>query len=340
MANKNFLMRKTLFGFPILHPINLIFITNAIIHILQIIFRYYSDSQIVVSSANFLGLEPIPISSRLLDSEQFSYYFSIVPSLGLQPISFLRDTKLWQVFTYGFLHSTDGIQLHFIFNMYALFLTARFLIPIMGTLHFTFLYLTSLVGAGIIVVAYSYGVFILKGDLHVLAVSTVGASGGLFGLLAILGIMYPNLEFYFFPIPIPIKAQYIVLISIVIGIVLSYAFQFPISNVGHIGGALCGYLYYSLFMKKLQMPFALGKFIIKKKENNPEEVIDSQINANKKILQKLNDLSLAEKEEFLKPLQVENANICPPNVFNTEDPFCLRCEWLVNCSLRKIKSKE
>jgi membrane associated rhomboid family serine protease len=313
MAKKNFFKRASLFGFPLLHPISIIFLSNAIIHLFQLIFA----------------------------TDRNSYFDTyLVYTFGLQAVSVVQG-KIWQIFTYGFLHSTDGfLPLHFIFNMYAMYMTARFLVPVIGTLHFTMLYFISLIGAGIIVVSYSYGVFLYSGDVNVLQVSTIGASGALFGLLAILGIMYPNLEFYFFPIPIPIKAQYLVIISVVLGIVLTYIFHFPISNVGHIGGALCGYFYYSIFMQRISIPMPLEKFIQRKKQNDTEEIIDSQVSANKKILDKLSQIQDSEKESFLTPLQVPNANICPPNVFNTEDPFCLRCEWLVNCSLRKLKSKD
>jgi membrane associated rhomboid family serine protease len=39
----------------------------------------------------------------------------------------------------------------------------------------------------------------------------VGASGGVFGILMAYGYLFPNSEMYVFPIPIPVKAKYLVM---------------------------------------------------------------------------------------------------------------------------------
>jgi hypothetical protein len=62
---------------------------------------------------------------------------------------------------------------------------------------------------------------------------------------------------------------------------------------------------------------------------------------NKKLLSEIIHLnSFEEKKAYLLPKQVENANICSESTFNPTDDFCLRCEWLPNCTLRKLRIEE
>ena len=102
-------------------------------------------------------------------------------------------------------------------------------------------------------------------------------------------------------------------------------------------------MYFYFFVRGSSKYSYLDNFLVsykEKKKSQPEKILDQQTDTNKKILSTLEGLSDGDKERFLTPLQVENANICPSDTFNTEDPFCLRCEWLVNCSLRKVKEKK
>ncbi|MBP6410017.1 MAG: rhomboid family intramembrane serine protease [Pseudarcicella sp.] len=74
--------------------------------------------------------------------------------------------------------------------------------------------------------------------------SLVGASGAIFGLLTAYGMLFPNSEMMIFPIPIPIKAKYFV--------ILYGAYEFwsgvknaPGDNVahfGHIGGMIFAFI--------------------------------------------------------------------------------------------------
>ena len=71
------------------------------------------------------------------------------------------------------------------------------------------------------------------------------------------------------------------------------------------------------------------------------EPFKDQISQNVKIKEFMQrNSSFKEKEEYLQPYQIQNANICTPPTYNTEDEFCLRCEWFGNCMLRKIKMEK
>ena len=123
--------------------------------------------------------------------DQFLYFnFALWPLASTFP-SFMP----WQLLTYGFLH---GSLMHIAFNMFMLWMFGRELELVYGPRRFIAYYLTCVVGAGVvqlIVAATQGGIY-----------PTVGASGGVFGLLLLFGMTFPNrMIMLLFP-PIPMKA--------------------------------------------------------------------------------------------------------------------------------------
>lgn len=217
----------TLFGLPITHPINVILLVNFLIQIVQYTVH--------------LG--------EVLSLENWIYsYFSLIP------LFFWEHGSFWQCFTYGFLHSTNGLPLHFLFNMYALFLFGKPIVRVIGNVHFTGLYLVSLIGGGITIVFTSFGRYLLTENITVISTPTLGASAAIFGLILVFGNLFPNVVFELLFFPIPIKAEYLLIVSILAGLALTYIFNLPISNEGHIGGAIFGGIYYLLFLRNHKAP--------------------------------------------------------------------------------------
>jgi len=108
----------------------------------------------------------------------------------------------WQLLTYGFMHDINGIY-HILFNMFGLWMFGRDLERIMGPKRFLTYYLTCVVGAGIVQLIVAK----LTGGIY----PTIGASGGVFGILLAYGMAFPNrMVVLLFP-PIPMKAKYFVL---------------------------------------------------------------------------------------------------------------------------------
>jgi len=138
----------------------------------------------------------------------------------------------WQLITYGFLH---GDIMHIAFNMFMLWMFGRELELILGTRRFLTYYLTCVVGAGIIqllVAAWQGGIY-----------PTVGASGGVFGLLLLFGMTFPNrMILLMFP-PIPMKAKYMVILFGLLELYLGVSGRSPgVANFAHLGGMLFGFL--------------------------------------------------------------------------------------------------
>ena len=160
--------------------------------------------------------------------DQFLYLNFALWPLGSSFPSFMP----WQLLTYGFLH---GDLMHIAFNMFMLWMFGRELELIYGTRRFLTYYLTCVVGAGIVqllVAAFQGGIY-----------PTVGASGGVFGLLLLFGMTFPNrMIMLLFP-PIPMKAKYMVVLFGVLELYLGLSGRTPgIANFAHLGGMLFGFL--------------------------------------------------------------------------------------------------
>ena len=138
----------------------------------------------------------------------------------------------WQLVTYGFLH---GDLMHIFFNMFGLWMFGRELELMMGQKRFLTYFFTCVIGAGIVqlIVAGT------QGGLY----PTVGASGGVFGILLAYGLAFPNrMVMLIFP-PIPMKAKYFVIFYGLLELYLGVSGSAPgVANFAHLGGMLFGFL--------------------------------------------------------------------------------------------------
>jgi len=156
-------------------------------------------------------------------------YFALWP-IG----SIYADFMPWQLLSYGFLHDIGGIN-HIAFNMFGLWMFGRDLERLMGPRRFLTYYLTCVVGAGVVqlIVAYMGG-----GDYP-----TVGASGGVFGILLAYAMAFPNRMVMLLIPPIPMKAKYFVLLYGLLELYLGVSGSAPgVANFAHLGGMFFGYL--------------------------------------------------------------------------------------------------
>lgn len=139
---------------------------------------------------------------------------------------------LWQVLTYGFLH---GDLMHIAFNMFMLWMFGREIELLLGAQKFFIYFMTCVVGAGAVQLIVAQ----MQGGIY----PTVGASGGVYGLLLAYGMSFPNrMIMLMFP-PIPMKAKYMVILFGVLELYLGLSGNAPgVANFAHLGGMLFGYL--------------------------------------------------------------------------------------------------
>ena len=165
---------------------------------------------------------------QLSQFDQFLYL-----NFGLWPLASSFPSFLpWQLLTYGFLH---GDLMHIGFNMFMLWMFGRELELVLGARRFLTYYLTCVVGAGIVQLIVAG----LQGGIY----PTVGASGGVFGLLLLFGMTFPNRMIMLLIPPIPMKAKYMVVLFGLLELYLGVSGRSPgIANFAHLGGMLFGFI--------------------------------------------------------------------------------------------------
>ena len=139
---------------------------------------------------------------------------------------------VWQLVTYSFIH--QGI-LGPALEMLSLWFLGSFLESNHGPRWLAELYFTSVIGAGLTAVALSL-------VLHDGASAIAGAFGGIFGLLIAFGVLYGDMEFMLFPLPMTMKAKYLVMVYMLIAVAMVFSAS-RIYALAQLGGALAGYLY-------------------------------------------------------------------------------------------------
>lgn len=137
----------------------------------------------------------------------------------------------WQIVSYAFLH---GDMLHLFFNMLGLWMFGAELERLWGQPRFMQFLLASVLTAALCQLL----VTALTGSM----VPTVGASGGLMGLLLAFGMLFPNRVIMpLFP-PIPMKARTFVMVFGGLELLMGLSGRTGIAHFAHLGGMLGGWL--------------------------------------------------------------------------------------------------
>lgn len=148
--------------------------------------------------------------------------------------------KIWQPVTHMFMH---GGFWHFLFNMYTLAVFGTVLENIWGSKKFLIFYFVTGLGAALchnLVLALQ----IASGNMALMGVPTVGASGAIYGVLLGFAMLYPDAELrlMFFPF-FPLKAKWLVIIFGAIELLTGFtAAGDGIAHFAHLGGMLFGWL--------------------------------------------------------------------------------------------------
>lgn len=171
--------------------------------------------------------------------EMLLRWFALWP-LGIPDLPGYPSFWPWQLVTYAFLHGGFG---HLLFNMFALWMFGVQIENAWGSNRFGVFYFACVIGAGLVqLVVVSLGAELFP---------TIGASGGVFGILLAFGMMYPNQPIYIYFL-FPIKAKWLVigygaleLFAAVTGT------QAGVANFAHLGGMVFGFLLIQYWRGKL-----------------------------------------------------------------------------------------
>ncbi len=160
--------------------------------------------------------------------EHFALWPPIAPPAGEVAPAFMP----WQMLTYSFLH---GSPLHLAVNMFALWMFGRSIEDVLGSRRFVLHYLASVVTAA----ATQMLVAAAAGQSY----PTVGASGGVFGLLLAFGLFFPRQRIWLLLPPIPMPAWLFVTLYALLELVLGVTgTQAGVAHFAHLGGMLGSYL--------------------------------------------------------------------------------------------------
>ncbi len=148
------------------------------------------------------------------------------------------------------------------FNMFALWMFGAVMERTWGSKRFIIYYLVCGIGAGLLqeisqtfMVYYAISPESMNQFLEISRISpdtllqqqlnmmtTVGASGSIYGILLAFGMTYPEERMFIIPIPFPIKAKWLVIgyAGLEIGLALSNSGD-GVAHVAHLGGMLFGF---------------------------------------------------------------------------------------------------
>ncbi len=151
--------------------------------------------------------------------------------------------EVWQLVTYGFLHD-DRTVMHIFFNMFAVYMFGSEIERLLGATRYLAYYLVCIVGAGLTQLIYLQ---VSGSD----PTPTVGASGGVFGLLLAYGLAYPHRKLMLLFPPIPMPAWLFVTLYGVLELVLGVTgTQQGVAHFAHLGGMAAGFVLLQLWRRR------------------------------------------------------------------------------------------
>ncbi|QSQ46983.1 rhomboid family intramembrane serine protease [Xanthomonas translucens pv. translucens] len=188
-----------------------------------------------VTQALLIGNVAVFLLQLLLGDDTFAP-FMLWPISNFDAFSPGQNFQIWQLLTYGFLH---GGFSHLLFNMLALYMFGGPLEQTWGNKRFLTYYLVCVAGAGLCQVLVGWWAVSNGGDPY----ATLGASGGVFGLLLAFGMLFPNQRVMLLFPPIPMKARTFVIVFGALELIMGFTgWQPGVAHFAHLGGMLFGWL--------------------------------------------------------------------------------------------------
>ena len=160
----------------------------------------------------------------------FEWFALWPPRSGL---SQAPDFQLWQLATYSFLHANTA---HIFFTMFALYMFGSDVERLFGSRFFLVYYFVSVLAAAVTHL-------VVNSWMGADPAPTVGASGGVYGVLLAYGLYFPNRQLMLLIPPVPMRARTLVILYAVLELVLGVTGTAAgVAHFAHLGGMLGGYL--------------------------------------------------------------------------------------------------
>jgi len=169
--------------------------------------------QMVLGDTMFLHLALWPVGTFPVEGGQLT--------VGFKP---------WQLVTSAFMHDPQSIA-HIALNMFALYMFGRDVELSMGSRRFAWLYGASILAGSLAQLA------VVTAQVDEIIVPTVGASGGVFGVLLAFAVLFPKRRVMLIFPPIPMPAWVLVsgyaVIELASGVLGT---QQGVAHFAHLGG--------------------------------------------------------------------------------------------------------
>ena len=222
---------------------------------------------IPIVTRNLLLLNVVAFLATVVAGTNASGDYVLNELLGLH-FFMASDFHVYQLFTYMFMH---GNFEHILFNMFALWMFGCVVERVWGPQKFLFYYIVCGLGAGLFQELAQFVQFYMLASDQVPgfnfsmlsavannssallnAWTTVGASGAIYGILLAFGMIFPNDRIFIFPIPIPIKAKYLVIGYAAIELFSALSTTNDgVAHVAHLGGMVFGFFLIRYWLKQM-----------------------------------------------------------------------------------------
>jgi membrane associated rhomboid family serine protease len=198
---------------------------------------------LAVNVAVFVLIEVLQFYRIPADSDAVSGMFAL-------SLEGLRHGRLWQLVTFQFLH---GGPLHLLFNALMLYFFGRAVEEALGRAGLLKLYFSSGVAGGLLQMLAAWWLPAHFGH----SISVVGASAGVFGLVAAFAAIFPDriiTLLLFFIIPITLRARTLLWISAGLAVFGMVVPRDTIAHAAHLGGMLAGLAFVKWFVHAERSP--------------------------------------------------------------------------------------
>ncbi|MHB2153008.1 rhomboid family intramembrane serine protease [Calditrichota bacterium GD2] len=158
-----------------------------------------------------------------------SLQYFLLDQFALNRFDVLHNFKIWQLFTYMFLHDPSGLM-HILFNMLFLWMFGAELENEWGTREFLKYYFITGIGAGVL-------------NIIISSSSTIGASGAVYGIMLAYALRYPDRYIYIYFL-FPVKIKYFMAFLTLVSFFSTFSpYSDGIAHAAHLGGIIIGYVY-------------------------------------------------------------------------------------------------
>ncbi|MBI5154499.1 rhomboid family intramembrane serine protease [Candidatus Poribacteria bacterium] len=166
---------------------------------------------------------------------------ALFSDLVLQPVDVIPGFRLWQLLTYGFLHSGLG---HLLANSLALLFFGAPVEHALGRRRYTAMIFTAILAGGLVHTGAYWGAALASGEAYN-TIGLLGFSGAVFAILVGCLFVAPNATVYlYFVFPMKLKHLVILFLAVEVFWLLDQGLLAPVSHIGHLCGAAVGFAFF------------------------------------------------------------------------------------------------